>query len=130
MSTTAVSTVDRPPPHRTGSPMNIVVRRRLAAAAVAFATATAAGVALMPAAQAADTISLDPNTAFNTETKTITITLAANSNGFGYPPQSTVTFTRQGSSGTDTFSKTIDPSDPTQPTVTVNFADVGTGVGG
>ena len=114
--------------------MNVVVRRRLAAGAAAVATAVIAGFLVSPIAGASATgiSSLSPNTAFNTETKTITINLAADSDGVAYPPGSTVTFTRQGtSSPADSFSVDTDPdSDPTVPTVTPNFADVGSGVGG
>ncbi|MDT7544868.1 MAG: hypothetical protein QOE99_978, partial [Actinomycetota bacterium] len=105
--------------------MNLAARRRMAAGVVATATAVVAGFLVAPNAQAADTITLSPNSAFNTETaKTIAVNLGANANSPGYPAGSTVTWTRQGSSPVDSFTTDVDPGDPSAPTTTVNFADV------
>jgi hypothetical protein len=104
--------------------MNLAVRRRMAAGVVATATAVVAGFLVAPNAQAADTITLSPNSAFNTETKTIAIVLGSNANSPGYPAGSTVTFTRQGTTPVDSFTTDVDPGDPSAPTTTVNFADV------
>jgi hypothetical protein len=107
--------------------MKIVTSRRSAAAFPIALMIISAGVALAHEALAADTISLSPNTAFNNETKTITITLGADAQSPAYPVGSSVTFTLHGNA--TTFEALMDPdSDPSAPTVTVDFGDVGNGV--
>src|SRR5690349_6576992 len=94
MSTTAEGIADRPPSHRTGSPMNIVVRRRLAAGALIASSALIASALIAPSSDAAaGGVSVDPSTAQNTETaKSLTFHTTDADLQFG----GVATFTRAG----------------------------------
>src|SRR4051794_31394338 len=131
MSTTAERTVDRPPSHRTGSPMNIVVRRRLAAGALLASSALVAGVLLAPSSSAAaNALTITPSAAANSETaQDLTFKGSADTD---YEFGGTATFTRIG--GGKPFDVTIPPPVPpggptNEATASVDFTDMGDGVG-
>src|SRR5688572_23637768 len=107
MSTTAERTADRPPSHRTGSPMNIVVRRRLAAGAVLLSSALVAGFLLAPSSNAAaGGVSITPSGASNTETAAV---LSYDTTDADLQCGGTATFTRNG--GGVPFTAPIDGGD-------------------
>ncbi len=95
------------------------------------AAAVGAGVLLATSASAAG-LTVNPNSAFNTESKALTFMFAPNANGTPFTPGRTATFTRVGQPSS-TFTATITPGMPsgstTTGTSTVDFRDAGDGLG-
>src|SRR3954470_1413507 len=130
MSTTAERTVDRPPSHRTGSPMNIVVRRRLATGALLASSALVAGVLLAPASSAANGLTITPSAAPTNESTDLTF--KSTDPNFDLEFGGTAHLSRIGG-GTPldvSINPPVPPGGPTaEATTPVDFTDMGDGVG-